>query len=107
MQITNGLKHANSICLIDRISSINEKKSPIFICFALGPEFGDGMNAALDAGFKAREQSWLMLHCSLASLPHARRMSLAQRRRQVSPIPSGWKPGHLSSATRRPAMSVW
>jgi hypothetical protein len=44
--MTTGPEHAHSIHLIECISSINEKKTLVFFfCFALGPEFRDGMNA--------------------------------------------------------------
>jgi hypothetical protein len=49
----NGPEHANAVYLIERVGSVNEKKPPFFFRLASGPELGDGMDAAFDAGFKS------------------------------------------------------
>jgi hypothetical protein len=51
--VSDGPKHGRPIQLVERISCINEQKSPLFFLFVLPPQLVDGMDAAFDASFEA------------------------------------------------------
>jgi hypothetical protein len=51
--VSDGPEHGRPIQLVERISCINEQKSPLFFFFVLPPQLVDGMDAAFDASFEA------------------------------------------------------
>ena len=48
--VPDGPEHGRPIQLVERVSCVNEQKSPLLLFLVLPPELIDGVDAAFDAG---------------------------------------------------------
>jgi hypothetical protein len=51
--VLDGPEHGRPIQLVERVSCVNEQKSPLLLFLMLPPELIDGVDAAFDAGLEA------------------------------------------------------